>query len=150
LNSQQASTFSSANPNDKSYAFNWTVIPSGKYRMTFSYLGKNNTDYVANDVPQIFLSMATVPSVYQASTVEIASISTYIGTLRAQTHAAGQVGFYVNNQDNPEVYYNNDPTNGQIRIQVFKDDFVTPFTTVAGSNLADYVMILCFKKIGNN
>jgi hypothetical protein len=149
LNSQISSPFSSGNPNDVFYAFNWSNIPEGKYAVSFSYLGKNNGDYVANDCPQLFLSISSVPSVYQAGAADISQISTYLGSLRAQTHAAGQVSFYCNSQDNPEVFFNSKPTNGPIRVQVFRDDFVTPFTTVTGAvNLANYVMVLRFKQIG--
>jgi hypothetical protein len=150
LNSQQsAAPF--INTNDTYYEFNWTNIPQGKYQMQFSWLGENNSDYVANDCPAIFLSMGTVPSVYQANGTTRSNVSTYIGSLRAQTHAAGQVGFYANAQDNPEIYYNNLPTSGPIRVQVFRSDFVTPFTTVTGGlDIADYVMVLTFKKVGDN
>lgn len=148
LNSQQsAAPF--IDTNDLYFDFNWTNIPPGKYDMSFSYIGQNNTDYVANDCPQVFLSLGTVPSVYQASGQIGSVVSTFIGSLRAQTHAAGQVGFYVNAQDNPEVHFNNLPTSGPIRVQVFKSDFITPFTTQGGSDLAEYVMVLTFKKVGD-
>lgn len=149
LNSQISSPFSSGLHNDVTYAFNWSNIPEGKYAVSFSYLGKNNGDYIANDCPQVFLSISSVPSVYLAGASDISQISTYLGSLRAQTHAAGQIGFYANSQDNPEVFFNTKPSNGLIRVQVFRDDFITPFTTVTGGvDLADYVMVLRFKQIG--
>ena len=117
--------------------------------MLFSYLGKNNGDFVANDCPQIFLSIASVPSVYQATGVDASIISTYIGSLRAQTHAGGQVNFYCNAYDNPEIFFNAPANNGVIRVQIFRDNFTTPFTTLAGSNIADYVIILSFTEILN-
>lgn len=151
LNSQQSASFPFVDTTDVLYEFNWTNIPQGKYQMQFSWLGENNADYVANDCPAIFLSLGTVPSVYQANGTTRSNVSTYIGSLRAQTHAAGQVGFYANAQDNPEVYYNNLPTTGPIRVQVYRSDFVTPFTTVTdGLDIANYVMVLTFKKVGDN
>ena len=149
LNSQQSAAF--INTNDTYYEFNWTNIPQGKYQIQFSWLGKNNGDYVANDCPAIFLSLGTVPSVYQANGQTRSNVSNYIGSLRTQTHAAGQVSFFANTTDNPEVYYNNLPTSGPIRVQVFRSDFVTPFTTVTGAvDIADFVMVLTFKKVGDN
>jgi hypothetical protein len=147
LNSQQSSA-PVINTNNLSFQFNWTNIPQGKYQLQFAYIGKNNGDYVANDAPQVFLSLGTVPSVYQASASNGSVISNFIGSLRTQTHAAGQVGFYSNAQDNPEVYYNRLPTSGPITVQVFRDDFTTPFTTLAGTNLADYILVLTFRKVG--
>lgn len=151
LNSKESSSFPFIDTTDVFYEFNWTNIPQGKYQMQFSWLSENNSDYIANDCPAIFLTLGTVPSVYQASTNTTSNISTYIGSLRAQTHAPGQVSFYANSQDNPEVYYNNLPNSGPIRVQVFRSDFTTPFTTLTGGlDIADYVMVLTFKKVGDN
>lgn len=148
LNSHQSSP-ASLGTNNEVYEFNWTNIPQGKYLMNFSFLAKNNETYSADDCPQLFLTLNTVPSVYQATGNAGSQVSQFIGNLRSQTHAPGQVNFYANEQDNPEVYYNNLPTSGPIRVQVFNDDFITPFT-VGGAQLADYVMVLTFRKVGNN
>ena len=149
LNSLQVSDSSSGNNNDCTYEFNWTNIAQGKYEMNFSYKGQNNADFVANDSPQLFLSIGAVPSTYQASNAYGSVVSNYIGGLHAETHAANQVAFYANEQDNCKVYFENLPTSGPIRLQVFRQDFITPFTTVTGGfELADYVVVLHFKQIG--
>ena len=149
LNSQQVSAASSGNPNDCTYEFNWSNLPQGKYKMSFSYKGLNNSDFVSNDSPQIFLSLGTVPSVYQANGSNGSVVSTWIGSLHAETHAAAQVVFYANLQDNPDVYYDSLPTSGPIRVQVYRANFTTPFTTVTGGlDLADYVMCLSFEQVG--
>jgi hypothetical protein len=148
LNSQQVSASSSGNPNDCTYEFNWTNIPQGKYKMSFSYKGQNNSDFVSNDSPQIFLSLGTVPSVYQANGSNGSVVSNWVGSLHAETHAAAQVVFFANLQDNPDVYYESLPTSGPIRVQIYRADFTTLFTTVAGSNLANYVMALSFEQMG--
>jgi hypothetical protein len=148
LNSQQVSASSSGNPNDCTYEFNWTNIPRGKYKMAFSYKGQNNSDFVSNDSPQLFLSLGATPSVYQASGISGSVVSTYIGALHAETHAALEVAFYANLQDNPDVYYESLPTSGPIRLQVFRANFTTPFTTLGGGlNLANYVMVLNFTRV---
>lgn len=144
LNSQQVSTSSSGFIENSTYDFNWTNIPSGRYKMDFSYRGTNNADFVANDSPQVFLTLNATPSAYQASGLDGSVISTYIGSLRAETHAAGQVYFYANINDNPSVFFNSLPNNGPIQIQVFRSNFTTPFTTLAGSSLASYVLVLSF------
>jgi len=148
LNSQQVSAASSGNNNDCTYEFNWTNIPAGKYSMHFTYKGGNNADFVANDSPQLFLSLNSVPSVYQASGQTGSVVSTFIGSLHAATHAAAEVNFYANETDNSEVYFDNIPNSGPIRVQVFRANFLTPFTTLAGSQLSAYVMVLHFKQIG--
>jgi len=149
LNSQQVSDASSGDNNDCTYEFNWSNIPQGHYTMGFSYKGQNNSDFIANDSPQLFLSLNSVPSVYQASNANGSVVSTYIGSLHAETHASTEVVFYANLQDNPEIYYNSLPTSGPIRLQVFRGNFTTPFTTITGGlELANYVMVLHFKQIG--
>jgi len=117
--------------------------------MSFSYKGQNNADFISNDSPQLFLSLNTVPSTYQASGQNGSVVSRYIGGLHAETHGATQVCFYANETDNCRVYYENLPTSGPIRLQVFRGDFTTPFTTITGGlELADYVVVLHFRKIG--
>ena len=148
LNSQQVSASSSGNPNDCTYEFNWTNIPQGKYKMNFSYKGQNNSDFVSNDSPQLFLHMNATPSCYQASNANGSVISTYIGALHAETHSATEIVFFANLTDNPDVFYDSLPTSGPIQVKVFRANFTTPFTTLAGSNLANYVMVLSFEQVG--
>ena len=148
LNSQQSSAFSSGNNNDVTYLFNWTNIPQRKYMVTFFWKGDNNGDFVANDSPQVFVSLGSVPNVYQASSADTSSVSFFMGSLRALTHSAGQISFVADGlNNNPEVFYESKPIDNRIRVQVFRDDFVTPFTTLAGSNLGNYVMVLQFREI---
>jgi hypothetical protein len=149
LNSQQVSASSSGNPNDCTYEFNWTNIPRGKYKMSFSYKGQNNSDFVSNDSPQIFLSLGTVPSVYQASNANGSVVSNWIGSLHAETHAATEIVFFANLTDNPDVYYDHLPTSGPIRVQVYRANFTSLFTTITtNQNLANYVMCLSFEQVG--
>ena len=144
LNSQNAVT---SNPNNCTYYFNFSNIPAKKYRVGFAYKGKNNADFVANDSPQVFLQMNTTPSVYQATSVDASQVSYYLGSLRADTHAAAQVYFYANLNDNADIFINFPPRANTIQVIVTRDDFSTPFTTLAGSNLADYVLCLLFVEV---
>jgi len=136
------------NNNDCTYYFNFTNIPDRKYRVSFTYKGGNNGDYIGNDSPQIFLYMGASPSTYQATTTDASQVSFYLGSLRAETHAAGQVYFYANLHDNPNIFINSPPMNNTIRVVVYRSDFVTPFSTITGpSELADYVLVLSFEEV---
>ena len=147
LNSQNSSAFSSANDNDRTYLFNWTNIPEGKYQVSFTYRGLNNGDLVASDSPQVFISFPQTTT-YQASTQEINQVSFFMGSLRIDTHAAAQAYFVCNQFDNPDIFLTSRPS-GPIRVQVFRSNFITPFTTSTGGvDLANYVIVLGFKKIG--
>ena len=148
LNSQNfASVFSGANDSDRTYLFNWTNIPEGKYKVTFSYRGLNNGDLVASDSPQVFISFPQTTT-YQAGGTEGSRISNYLGTLRIETHAGGQAYFYANETDNPAMFLTSRP-NTPIQIRILNGAFTDFFTTIAGSQIADYVMVLSFKKIGD-
>jgi hypothetical protein len=117
--------------------------------MSFSYKGQNNSDFVSNDSPQIFLHMNATPSCYQASNANGSVISTYIGALHAETHDATNIVFYANLTDNPNVFFDSLPTRGPIQVKVFRANFTTPFTTVTtAQNLANYVMVLSFEQVG--
>lgn len=146
LNSQNSSIFSSANASNKTYLFNWTNIPQGRYELNFTYRGLNNADLVASDSPQVFISF-TGMSTYQATTLETSRISQFMGSLRIDTHAAAQAYFYANQNDNPPIFLTSRP-DGPIIMRVLNGAFSDFFTTAAGSQLADYVMVLNFKKIG--
>jgi hypothetical protein len=117
--------------------------------MSFSYKGQNNSDFISNDSPQLFLQMNATPSCYQASNANGSVISTYIGALHAETHAANEVVFFANLTDNPDVFYDSLPTSGPIQVKVFRGNFTTPFTTITtAQNLANYVMVLSFEQVG--
>jgi len=117
--------------------------------MSFSYKGQNNSDFIANDSPQLFLSLGATPSCYQASNANGSVVSNFIGSLHAETHSATEVVFYANIQDNPDVFFDSIPTSGPIRLQVFRANFTTLFTTITtNQNLANYVMVLSFEQVG--
>jgi len=141
LNSQNAVH---TNNNDCTYYFNFTNIPDRKYRVSFTYKGKNNGDYVGNDSPQVFLYMGATPSTYQATSTDASQVSFFLGTLHAETHSAGQVCFFSSLEHNQSIFINAPPMNNILRVVVTRDNFTTPFTTLGGGNLADYVMCLNF------
>jgi hypothetical protein len=147
LNSQQVSAASSGNTNDCTYEFNWTNIPQGKYEMSFSYKGQNNDDFLAEDIPHLFLSLNAVSSTYQASSQNGSVISQYIGALLGNTHNPLNMNYYAKEEDNCKVYFENMPTSGPIRVQVFDSNFITPFETIGGSPLADYILVLHFRQL---
>jgi hypothetical protein len=144
LNSQNSAAISSPNVNNKTYLFNWTNLPEGRYEVTFSYRGLNNGDLVASDSPQVFVSLSS--TTYQATTTETNRVSQFMGSLQIVTHDAGQAYFTCNIHDNPPIFLPSRP-NGAIVVRVLNGAFSDFFNTIAGSGLAEYVMCLSFKKI---
>jgi hypothetical protein len=87
--------------------------------------------------------------VYQASNANGSVVSNWIGSLHAETHAATEIVFFANLTDNPDVYYDHLPTSGPIRVQVYRANFTSLFTTITtNQNLANYVMCLSFEQVG--
>ena len=137
-----------ANNADRSYNFNWSNIPKGKYVMTWSYRGLMQTNLTENDSPQVFLSMGSTPSTYIAGgTLTNNIITNYIGNLQTTTHANTDVYFCADSYQNCPVFYESIPTDNVIRVQMFDFDWVTPYTALIGLEpLAAYVLTLHFEQ----
>jgi len=148
LNSLKSNpTFSSGNTNDKTYLFNWTNIPQGKYKMTWTFKSSNQTNLLASYNPQVELTLGSVPTTYVGAQITQSYVVNYIGTLRTFVDPT-QDGYYVaNSTDNSSTFYNSVPTNEQITVKLFNNDFTTLFT--AGGGMPEYVMFLNFEKINH-
>lgn len=149
LNSQKSNpTFSSGNTNDQTYLFNWTNIPQGKYKMTWTFKSAvNGVNLLAAYNPQVELTLGSVPTTYVGGQIVQSYVVNYIGTLR-QFIDPTQNGYYVaNSTDNSSTFYNSVPTNQMITVKLFNDDFLTLF--VAGGGMPQYVMFLNFEKINH-
>ena len=137
--------------NDKSYYFNWSNIPKGKYEMTWSYRGTRQTTATGDDSPQVFLTFGSTPASYLAGgTTTNSSITNYIGTLQTNTHINADLYFYTTQYDNCPIFLESVPINNVIRVQLFDFDFITPYvSSVVGNEPASpYVMTLHFEYKG--
>lgn len=147
INSQKANpTFSTGNNNDLTFLFNWTNIPHGKYRMQWTFKSAAPAaNLLAAYNPQVELSLGTVPTTYIAGQISQSFICNYIGTLRQWVDPTQQGFYYSNLNDNSPTFYTSVPSDFQIRVRMFNDDFLTLF--VAGGGMPEYVMFLSFTKI---
>lgn len=134
--------------NDKYYAFNWTNIPQGKYVMTWSYRGLEQSLATGNDSPQVFLTLGSTPSTYTANNTSGSVVSTYIGNLQTTTHINADLYYNANQYDNCPVFFECLPTNNMIHVQVMCANWVDPFMAGALQTefLAEYVLTLHFEK----
>jgi len=147
LNSQKSNpTFSSGNNNDKTYLFNWTNIPQGKYKMRWTFKSGNQTNLLATYNPQVELTLGAVSTTYVGGQITQSYIINFVGTLRSWVDPTQDGHFVANVNDNAPIFYNSVPTDDQIRVRMYNDDFTTLFT--AGVGMANYVMFLNFEKVG--
>lgn len=138
-----------ANTNDKSYFFNWSNIPRGKYVMTWSYRGTRQLTATGDDTPQVFLSIGSTPSNYIAGgTTTSSNITTYIGNLQSNTHINADLYFCADQYQNCPVFYESLPTDNVIRVQMFDFDWLTPYVSSTAGNeiLSNYVLTLHFEQ----
>lgn len=133
--------------NDKSYFFNWSNIPKGRYEMTWSWRGMLQTTVTSNDNPQICLTIGSTSSNYLAGgNTTNSNVTNYIGNLQTVTHINADLYFNATQFDNCPVLYDSLPTNNVIRVQAFDIDLESPYTSASLGNepLASYVMTLHF------
>ena len=148
LNSLKSNpTFSSANNNDQTYLFNWTNIPQGKYKMTWTFKSSNQANLLTSYNPHVELTLGSVPTTYVGGQLTQSYVVNYIGTLRTLVDLTLN-GYYVaNSTDNSSTFYNSVPTNEMIIVKFFNSDFLTLFTD--GGGMPEYVMFLNFEKINH-
>ena len=137
------------NNNNKTYSFNWSNIPQGKYEMTWSYRGTKQITATGDDSPQVFLTFGSNGTSYLAGGNNTnSSVTNYIGNLQTNTHINADLYFYTSQYDNCPIFFENIPTDNMIRVQMFDFDFITPYLSTAVGNepLSSYVMTLHFEK----
>jgi hypothetical protein len=136
-----------ANGNNNSalqYQFDFTPFKNGQYELTFSFVGGNG-----NYSPSLnaFLSINWGGSrVYTTSTSSTAAVGTgFIGILSPTFISAASGYLKASLQDNPPVNIQLPPSSS-FTVSVLKYDGTT-FTDNSAANLANYMLVLHFRKI---
>ena len=130
---------------NRQYYFDWSVIPDGKYEITFSFVGDSSTISTLSQYT-LFSNMISPQNVYQAGDRVGANTIAYLGTLRFDTINSGTTPdtlncLVSNSTDNPPVICNR-PTTNIFTIGVFSGlsgALVNPMT--------DYILTLHFKPL---
>ena len=126
----------------KQYYFDWSVIPDGKYELTFSFVSVPAVNI--GDSYCLFSNMISPQNVYQASSRAGANTIAYLGTLRydafdSTTNNNNYV--YADVQTNPPIICNRPMTN-IFSIGVF--DGLAPDSNIT---IPDYILTLYFKPL---
>ena len=126
----------------KQYYFDWSVIPDGKYELTFSFISvpQNNI----GDTYSVFSNMISPQNVYQASSVVGARTIACLGSLKYDAFNAttGNINYvYADQQTNPPIIVNRPMTN-LFTIGIF-DGLAADYNIT----IPDYIMTIHLKPL---
>ena len=134
-----------AGGNSRQYYFDWSVIPDGKYELSFSFISDMNT-IDPNIQHTIFSNMISPQNVFQAGSRIGANTIAYLGVLKpVAVNVALDVGannvFQANPPDNPPVICNRPMTN------IFTIGIYNGLSGALTGFDFDYVLTLYFKPL---
>jgi len=140
LNSRVALT--GANNANQTYAFDFTNFEEGNYMIDFTYHGEAN-NLAKSNTCSIFSNFGS-PYVLTAGTATGAQTTNYLGTLTETSGATG--AFTATYLENAPIHLAGKPKNQIIEIQM-RDGNNALYTDNAGAELANYIMVLRFRKM---
>ncbi len=140
LNSRVALT--GVNNANQTYAFDFTNFEEGNYMIDFTYHGEAN-DLARTNTCSIFSNFSS-SYVLTAGASTGAQTSAYLGTLTEKSGTADGA-FTSNHLDNPPIHLAGKPKNQIIEIQM-RDGNNALYTDNAGGELANYIMVLRFRR----
>jgi len=126
----------------KQYYFDWSVIPDGKYELSFSFISvpQNNI----GDTYSLFSNMISPQNVYQASSAIGARTIAYLGSLKYDAFNAttSNINYvYADQQTNPPVICNRPMTN------IFTISIFDGLAVDYNITIPDYILTLHFKPL---
>lgn len=106
-----------ANKNDITYAFDWNVIPQGRYELRFNFLGESLPYFALGSLPQIYVALnqnnsLTTPSSWGAIP------TTFLGNLYPIQNLGNGVNFFAGYLDNTPNILESIPTGSTINVRV--------------------------------
>ena len=140
LNSRVALT--GANNANQTYAFDFTNFEEGSYLVDFTYHGEAN-DLARTNTCSIYSNFAS-SYVLTAGANTGAQTSAYLGTL-TETSGTADGAFTSTYLENAPIHLAGKPKNQIIEIQM-RDGNNALYTDNAGAELANYIMVLRFRR----
>jgi len=130
----------------KTYTFDWSALPNGKYEASFTYIGKNN----AIDGSKLALVNVQLAA-SKVFTTRINSVDArttdFMGTLYPQNVTGGYI-LRADNLNNPPITLDSRPFNTSFQVNI-TDSYGNPFidatasvNTSAGSSIAGNVLTI--------
>lgn len=144
FNSRQG-TQPSTNKADSTYTFDFTTIPSGEYRTTFSYMGQENDLSISAShnykIAQVFMNIGKANDFLAGNntgTVKYSSTN-FMGFLDTNRNT-NYAYLYAKEMDNSPVHINR-PINNVVNIKIL-DNLGALYVDSGGVDLNHYVLVL--------
>ena len=105
----------------RKYFFDWSKLPAGQYRCSFSFVTASGVTTVA--CANIFMDLGQ-PNVYVSGSLtngQLSSNTFYIGNARATAIGASSY-VYADTLTNPEFYLSHKPSSNEVTIRVLQND----------------------------
>lgn len=128
----------------RQYYFDWSVIPDGKYELTFSFVSEATVNVDAGDLFTIFSNMISPQNVYQASGSVGARTVAFLGNVNPMTFntAAGTSNYlFCDVNTNPSVICNRPMTN------IFTIGIFDGMSGNSSLTCPNYILTLHFKPL---
>jgi len=132
--------YSQVNGSTTQFWFDWSVIPDGKYNLTFSYMSDDITSTLS-PVMTLWVDFNSAGNSYLANAGQSKKIN-FLGSLRADKHGVNSF-YYADTLTNPPVRLSK-PTNNIFTVSLNNALTTTAYSTpVAGQ----YVLVLHFEEV---
>ena len=128
----------------RQYYFDWSVIPDGKYELTFSFVSEATTTVDVADLYSLFSNMISPQNVYHASGNIGARTTAHLGNVNPvafNTGASTSNYLFCDINTNPPVIVNRPMTN-IFTISIFDGMSANPSLTTP-----NYILTLHFKPL---
>ena len=130
---------------NRQYYFDWSVIPDGKYELTFSLVSDSSTVSTLIQYT-LFSNMISPQNVYQAGDRVGANTIAFLGMLKTDAVNSGTSpdtlnSLVANLEDNPPVIVNRPMTN------IFTIGIFNGLSGVLVNPMPDYLLTLHFKPL---
>jgi hypothetical protein len=130
--------YSQINGSTTSFWFDWSLVPDGKYNLTFSYMSDDTTTTLS-PVMTLWADFNGLENVYLANNGTSRKIN-FLGSLKADKHGANGF-YYADINTNPAVQLTK-PSNNVFTISLNNALTTTSYNTPVA---AAYVLVLHFE-----
>lgn len=105
------------NNDNINYAFDWNVLPRGRYEVSFSFLSESNGYWGSGPFPQLFVDLGQI-NTFTTSQSTGAMPTKFIGLLRPQTNLGPAVNYTAVYTDNPPILIDSLPRTNIVNVVI--------------------------------
>ena len=132
--------YSQVNGSTTSFWFDWSIVPDGKYDLTFSYMSDDTTSTLS-PVMTLWVDFNSVGNTYLAGNGQSNKINC-LGSLLSNKHGANSF-YYADITSNPPTRLSK-PTNNVFTVSLNEGLTTTAYSTPVA---AQYVLVLHFEEV---